>query len=53
MRRYITRGMQSARQVAEFESYERLFSFWHLLHIPLFFLLLAAGIVHVIAVHVY
>lgn len=53
VRRYIKRRLQAARQVAEFESYERLFALWHLLHLPLFFLLLVAGIVHVIAVHVY
>ncbi len=53
VRLYIKRRLQAARQVAEFESYERLFSVWHLLHLPLFFLLLVAGIVHVVAVHVY
>jgi hypothetical protein len=53
VRRYIRQRLQATRQVAEFESYERLFSLWHMLHLPLFFLLLVAGIVHVIAVHVY
>ena len=33
--------------------YERLFALWHVLHMPLFFLLIAAAIVHVIAVHLY
>lgn len=53
VRRYIKQRLQSAREVAEFESYERMFALWHLLHLPLFFLLLVAGIVHVVAVHVY
>ena len=53
VRRYIERRLEATRRVAEFESYERLFSLWHVLHLPLFFLLLVAGIVHVIAVHVY
>ena len=53
VRRYIARRLEATRRVAEFESYERLFSLWHVLHLPLFFLLLVAGIVHVIAVHVY
>jgi hypothetical protein len=53
VRRYISRRLESTRRVAEFESYERLFSLWHVLHLPLFFLLMIAGIVHVIAVHVY
>jgi hypothetical protein len=45
--------VDAARKVVEFEAYERLFSLWHLLHLPLFFMLLAAGIVHVVAVHIY
>ncbi len=53
VKQYIRRRLQATRQVAEFESYEKLFSLWHMLHLPLFFLLLVAGIVHVISVHVY
>ena len=45
--------IDAARKVVEFRAYEQMFSLWHLLHLPLFFMLLAAGIVHVIAVHVY
>jgi hypothetical protein len=50
---YIDRRLHAARRVGTFETYERLFSLWHILHLPLFFMLLIAGIVHVIAVHVY
>jgi hypothetical protein len=53
VKRYIARRLQATRQVVEFQAYERLFSLWHVLHLPLFFILLIAGIVHVIAVHVY
>jgi hypothetical protein len=53
VRRYIARRLQATRQVVEFEAYEKLFSLWHVLHLPLFFLLLIAGVVHVVAVHVY
>ncbi len=52
-RRYASRRLDTARRVAEFRLYARLFSLWHVLHIPLFFMLLIAGIVHVIAVNVY
>ncbi len=41
------------REVGEFGAYERLFALWHVLHIPLFFMLVLAGIVHVFAVHIY
>lgn len=52
-RRYVDSRLGAARRVAEFEACARLFGLWHVLHIPLFFMLLIAGIVHVIAVHVY
>jgi hypothetical protein len=38
---------------AQFRAYERLFSLWHALHVPLFIMLLLTGIVHVVAVHMY
>ena len=47
------RHIDSVRRVAELSTYERLFSLWHVLHLPLFFMLLVAGIVHVISVNVY
>jgi hypothetical protein len=50
---YVSRRMKVTREVAEFRIYERLFSVWHVLHMPLFLMLIAAGIVHVISVHVY
>lgn len=40
-------------RLANFSVYERLFSLWHVFHIPLFFLLVISGIVHVVAVHIY
>jgi hypothetical protein len=43
----------NARRVASFSFYERLFSLWHVLHIPLFIALVAAAIFHVIAVQRY
>ncbi len=53
VRRYVDGRLAMARRVAEFEACAKLFGLWHVLHIPLFFMLLLAGIVHVIAVHVY
>jgi hypothetical protein len=52
-REIASRHIDAVRRVAEFQTYERLFSLWHLLHLPLFFMLLVAGIVHIISVHVY
>ncbi|MFV2055219.1 MAG: hypothetical protein ACC707_02085 [Thiohalomonadales bacterium] len=41
------------KKVALFRVYERFFSFWRNAHVPLLYLLLMSGIVHVIAVHMY
>jgi len=50
---YIDDRLAATRRVVEFAAFERLFSLWHALHLPLFLMLLVAGIAHVIAVHVY
>jgi hypothetical protein len=39
--------------VARFNAYERLFSLWHILHVPFVFMLIISGIAHVVAVHMY
>ncbi len=51
--RYVFTRLVAARRVAEFEASERLFAAWHVLHLPLFVMLVIVGIVHVFAVHVY
>lgn len=40
-------------KVAEFDFYQRLFALWHILHLPLFILLIITGVFHVVAVHMY
>ena len=52
-RTYVDRRLAATRAVAAFDGYERLFSLWHSLHIPLIFVMVIAAIIHVIAVHVY
>jgi hypothetical protein len=52
-RSYADRRLEAGRRMAEYKMYARLFSLWHVLHIPLFFMLLIAGVVHVIAINVY
>lgn len=51
--RYVDSRLMAARRVAEFEACERLFAAWHVLHLPLFVMLVIVGTVHVVAVHVY
>jgi hypothetical protein len=45
--------IETLRKVALFKLYERFFSFWRNAHVPLLYLLLLSGVVHVIAVHMY
>ncbi len=41
------------KKTSQLGIYARLFSIWHILHLPLFFILVITGIIHVIAVHMY
>jgi hypothetical protein len=50
---YVAARLRAVRRIAEFEASERLFAIWHVLHIPLFVVLVIVGVVHVIAVNVY
>lgn len=52
-KRHIDAYVMSVRKVAEYRIYQRIFSLWHVLHIPLFFMLVTSGIVHIVAVHLY
>jgi hypothetical protein len=40
-------------EAAQLAGWERLFSLWHVLHVPFLYLLVVSGIVHVVAVHMY
>jgi len=50
---YAAQQVGLMRQVAQLAFYERLFSLWHLFHMPLFLLLVVSALVHVLAVHMY
>jgi hypothetical protein len=50
---YAAKQAALMRQVAQLAFYERLFSLWHVFHMPLFLLLVASALVHVLAVHMY
>jgi hypothetical protein len=51
--RLANRYLRDAERVAEFATYERVFSLWHILHIPLMYLLAASTVFHIIAVYMY
>lgn len=53
MRRQFIAHRKLLRQIQEYQFYERLFALWHLLHLPLFILMVVTAFVHVYAVHAY
>lgn len=53
MRDMLVAHRRVLRQILELHFYERLFAIWHLLHMPLFIMMVVTGFVHVYAVHAY
>lgn len=53
LRAQLSEFFESVRRSAEFAFYDRLLRLWHLLHLPLFILLVASAILHIVAVHMY
>jgi hypothetical protein len=45
--------LASVQKVSQFDVYDRMFRLWHVAHVPLVYLLVLAGIAHVVAVHMY
>ncbi len=52
-RTLLQQDLAAVNKTAAFVFYERLFGLWHLLHLPLFAILLFAAVIHVVAVHLY
>jgi hypothetical protein len=52
-RRLLHTYLAAVQEVAQFKTYERLFSAWHILHVPFVYLMVISAAVHVIAVHMY
>ena len=53
VRLHIASYLSTVRKISGLIFYERLFSLWHMLHLPIFFMLIVTGFVHVYAVHAY
>jgi hypothetical protein len=53
LRKLLKQYLAAVNKTAAFVFYERLFALWHVLHLPLFAILVFAAIIHVLAVHLY
>ena len=49
----VNRYTLALRRAAAFKLYERLFSLWHILHLPLFIMMIITAVIHIFAVHLY
>lgn len=49
----VTLHIAAVRKAAAFELYDRLFGIWHVLHLPLFVILIFAASIHIVAAHFY
>lgn len=45
--------LKAMQRTAQFSTFERLFSLWHVVHIPFLCMLVVTALVHVVAVHAY
>lgn len=45
--------LSGVQRLAQFSGYERLFSLWHILHVPLVWMLILSASAHIVAVHAY
>lgn len=52
-KRLLSAYFSAVRKSAQLALFERLFAAWHVLHLPLFFVLVAAALIHIAAVHLY
>ncbi len=52
-RQLILDYLYGIERAAQFSVFERIFALWHVIHIPLVYMLVATAIWHVIAVHMY
>ena len=50
---FIRTYLEAVRDLAQFSTYERLFSLWNIFHVPLTYVLVFSAIWHVVAVHMY
>jgi hypothetical protein len=50
---FIQRYTVALRRIARFRLFERLFSLWHVMHMPLFIMMIITAVIHIFAVHLY
>jgi hypothetical protein len=52
-RAFVRAYIMAVRDLAQFSTYEKLFSYWHIFHVPIVYMLVFSSIWHVVSVHQY
>lgn len=52
-RRLVHEELMSLQRIAQFSAWEKLFSWWHVAHVPFVYLMVLSAVAHVVAVHAY
>lgn len=52
-RRLVHDDLMTVQRIAQFSAWERLFSWWHVAHVPFVYLMVLSAVAHVVAVHAY
>ncbi len=47
------KGLNKLNKMANYALYARLFSLWHVFHLPIFFMMIITAVVHIFVVHMY
>ena len=50
---YLLSGLTRLKKMANYALFARVFSLWHMFHLPIFFMMLITAIVHIFSVHMY
>jgi hypothetical protein len=45
--------LRTAQRIAEFSAWDKLFSLWHVVHVPFVYMMVLSAVAHVVAVHAY
>jgi len=51
--KHLISGLSKLEKMASYALYTRLFSLWHVFHLPIFFMMIIAAVVHIFVVHIY
>ncbi len=51
--RVVQEDLMTVQRIAQFSAWQRLFSWWHVAHVPIVYLMVMSVLAHIVAVHAY